>query len=351
MRAEIIKDRVLVEKKAINELYNTGYYGRPKDNGLELTLIEAAYLAYRGKIEVENEGKVLDFAEFFKKASTLQPAFELKYIVYKDIRERGFYVQPGVTDFRVYPRGSHPGKGAAKQFVYVRSERVPMPLKDLLRSLNAAENVRKQMILAIVDEESDITFYEVKRPRIKGGMGDTLYPDITTDATFLEDRVIIWDEDASNTLFENGFYGKPLDNQRLQLSLVESRYLMENGVINITDRQDNALDSESFTEIASKIEPEFLLKSSVYTDLREKGVVPKTGFKFGSHFRVYAQVESPSKIPHSEYLVHSIPSDHEFRLPVMSRAIRLANSVRKSMLYAIPTDDGIDYIDIGRVKM
>ncbi|SES69544.1 tRNA-intron endonuclease [Methanococcoides vulcani] len=351
MRAEIIKDRVLVEKKAINELYNTGYYGRPKDNGLELTLIEAAYLAYRGKIEVENEGKVLDFAGFFKKASTLQPAFELKYIVYKDIRERGFYVQPGVTDFRVYPRGSHPGKGAAKQFVYVRSERIPMPLRDLLRSLNAAENVRKQMILAIVDEESDITFYEVKRPRIKGGMGDSLYPDITADATFLEDRVIIWDEDASTTLFENGFYGKPLDKQRLQLSLVESRYLMENNVINIMDRQDNALDSESFTEIASKIEPEFLLKNSVYTDLREKGVVPKTGFKFGSHFRVYAQVESPTKIPHSEYLVHSIPSDHEFALPVMSRAIRLANSVRKSMLYAIPTEAGIDYIDIGRVKM
>ncbi|WP_135605217.1 tRNA-intron lyase [Methanococcoides sp. NM1] len=351
MRAEIIKDRVLVEKKAINELYNTGYYGRPKDNGLELTLIEAAYLAYRGKIKVENEGKVLDFAGLFKTASTLQPAFELKYIVYKDIRERGFYVQPGVTDFRVYPRGSHPGKGAAKQFVYVRSERIPMPLKDLLRSLNAAENVRKQMILAIVDEESDITFYEVKRPRIKGGMGDTLYPDITADATFLEDRVIIWDEDASTTLFENGFYGKPLDKQRLQLSLVESRYLMQNNVINIMDRQDNALDSESFTEIASKIEPEFLLKSSVYTDLREKGVVPKTGFKFGSHFRVYAQVESPAKIPHSEYLVHSIPSDHEFALPLMSRAIRLANSVRKSMLYAIPTEAGIDYIDIGRVKM
>ncbi|WP_445474523.1 tRNA-intron lyase [Methanococcoides methylutens] len=351
MRAEIIKDRVLVEKKAINELYNTGYYGRPKNNGLELTLIEAAYLSYRGRIEVEHCGKVLDFAGFFKIASTLQPAFELKYIVYKDLRERGFYIQPGVTDFRVYPRGSHPGKGAAKQFVYVRSERVPMPLKDLLRSLNAAENVRKQMILAIVDEESDITFYEVKRPRIKGGMGDTLYPDITTDATFLEDRVIIWNEDASTTLFENGFYGKPLDKQRLQLSLVESRYLLDNGVINIKDRQDNALDTESFTKIASKIEPEFFLKNSVYTDLREKGVVPKTGFKFGSHFRVYAQVESPAKIPHSEYLVHSIPPEHEFALPVMSRAIRLANSVRKSMLYAIPTDDGIDYIDIGRVKM
>ncbi len=351
MRAEIVKDRVLVEKKAINEFYNNGYYGRPKPNGLELTLIEAVYLAYRGKIEVEHEGKVLEFSDLFKEASILQPSFELKYIVYKDLRERGFYVQPGVTDFRVYPRGSHPGKGAAKQFIYVRSERAPMPLRDLLRSLAAAENVRKQMILAIVDEESDITFYDVKRPRLKGEMKEPLYPDINADATFLEDRVVVWDEEASNTLFENGFYGKPLDSQRLQLSLVESRYLLEKGVLNINNRQNESMDVDAFSKMASEIEPEFNLKSSVYTDLRDEGVVPKTGFKFGSHFRVYSQVESPTKIPHSEYLIHSIPIDHEFTLPVMSRAIRLANSVRKRMLYAILTDDGVDYIDIGRLKM
>lgn len=351
MKAEIIKDRVLVEKKGVNELYNTGYYGRPKSEGLELTLIEAVYLAYRGRIEVEDKGEALDFAALFKAASILQSSFELKYIVYKDLRERGFYVQPGVTDFRVYPRGSHPGKGAAKQFVYVRSERAPMPLRDLLRSLAAAENVRKQMILAIVDEESDITFYDVKRPRLKGEMEEPLYPDINADATFLEDRVIVWDEVASKTLFENGFYGKPLDDNRLQLSLVESRYLLEKGILNLTDRQNEELQIDTFSAIASEIEPEFNMKSSVYADLRDEGFVPKTGFKFGSHFRVYSQVGSPTKIPHSGFLIHSIPIDHEFKLPVMSRAIRLANSVRKRMFYAIPTEEGTDFIDIGRVKM
>jgi tRNA-intron endonuclease len=38
-------------------------------------------------------------------------------------------------------------------------------------------------------------------------------------------------------------------------------------------------------------------------------------------------------------------------LPVMSRAIRLANSVRKRMLYAIEEREQMMYLDIGRIKM
>ncbi|MDD4249556.1 MAG: tRNA-intron lyase, partial [Methanosarcina sp.] len=57
------------------------------------------------------------------------------------------------------------------------------------------------------------------------------------------------------------------------------------------------------------------------------------------------------KIPHSEYLVNVIPVDYEFRLPVLSGAVRLANSVRKRMLFSIEKGDGVEYLDIGRVKM
>jgi len=345
------KDVVVADKQAINELYNVGYYGRPKGDILELTLIEAAFLIYRNRIDIELDGKTLDFAGFFKVASMRQQNFELKYIVYKDLRERGLYVQPGVTDFRIYPRGGHPGKTAAKSFVYVRTERIPMPLRDLMRSFNAALNVRKQMILAIVDEESDITFYEVKSIDPKGEM-DKIYPDITAWATLLEERVIIWDSEASSTLFEHGFYGKMLDESRLQLSLVESAYLLGNGIINVHDREsDVVIDIKEFSKRASAIEPEFLSKLKVYEDLRNRGLVPKTGFKFGTHFRLYSQVRSLDRMPHSENLVHTILPDHEFALPVMSRAIRVANSVRKHMVFAVQGERKIEYIDIGRIKM
>jgi len=344
------EDRVVAGKEAIEEIYETSYYGRPKKGNLILTLVEAAHLLYREKLEIEREGLSLGFEEYFKSASLLNPNFELKYIVYKDLRERGFYVQPGVADFRVYPRGGKPGKSSSRSYVYVHSERVALPLSVLLKNLESACNVRKQLIIAVVDEESDITYYEVQESDPAGNM-EQLYPSLHTPATMLEDRVIVWDGEASGKLYENGFYGKPLDQKRLQLSLVEGAFLLKNNIIEVTTRKDaNKLSFDDFCEKAAHIEPLFQRKYSVYEDLRTRKLLPKTGFKFGTHFRVYSEVKSSSKIPHSEYLTHSIGTQHEFSLPVMSRAIRLANSVRKRMLFAIEADE-IRHIDITRVKM
>jgi tRNA-intron endonuclease, archaea type len=350
LRAELKGDRVLAGKAAVAELYKTSYFGRPKGEELELSLVEAAFLQSRGKLEIELEGKLLDFRIFFEQASLRQPNFELKYIVYKDLKERGYYVQPSASDFRVYPRGSHPGKSASTIFVHVQSERQLLSVKFLKDSVYSAENVHKQFVLAIVDEESDLTFYEVKTAVPKGEMPEP-YPAVRTDATFLEDRVITWDTEASQTLYVRGFYGKMLDSERLQLSLVESLYLFSERVITIRDRNGKIFSFDQFVEEALKIESSFLGKYGVYKNLRDSGHVVKTGFKFGTHFRVYKKVESIEKIPHSEYLVNAIPADFEFKLPVMSGAVRLANSVRKTMLFAIEKGDKVEYLDIGRVKM
>ena len=78
-------------------------------------------------------GKELDFQAFFQAASSLEKGFEFRYVVYKDLRERGYYVQPGRPDFRVYPRGGHPGKSPAEFYVLVISERMPLPLQEIMQ--------------------------------------------------------------------------------------------------------------------------------------------------------------------------------------------------------------------------
>ncbi len=253
-------------------------------------------------------------------------------------------------DFRVYPRGSHPGKSAANLFVHVQSERQLLPVKFLQEAVVSAENVRKQFILAVVDGESDLTFYEVKTVVPEGDMPEP-YPTVKTDATFLEDRVIVWDAKASETLYARGFYGKMLDSERLQLSLVESLYLFSRGVITVRDRNGKVFSFDEFIEKASEIESSFLRKYSGYKNLRDSGHVVKTGFKFGTNFRVYRKVDSIEKIPHSEYLVNVIPADFEFMLSIISGVVRLANSVRKTMLFAIEKGEEIEYLDISRTKM
>ncbi len=350
MKGLLKGDRVVFAADAVPELYETLHYGRLKGESLELALVEAAYLIDREKISVEEAGKPLDFRAFFIKASQAQEYFELKYIVYRDLRERGYFVQPGVTDFRVFPRGGKPGQAHSRQFVHVISERKPLPMTEIVNNLQAALNVRKEMVLAIVDEESDITYYGVKAVTLKGGMSPLDVQASPGVATLLEDRVVIWDQDLSGKLHAQGFYGNPLDEKRLQLSLVEAAYLIMRDMLEIDDVTGAVMSLEAFVARALVFEPGFERKLKVYADLRDKGLVAKTGFKFGSSFRVYEQFESIVKIPHSRYLVDALEDGHVFPLQALSRSVRLANSVRKEMAFAYEKD-GIHYFSLGRIKL
>ena len=345
LQGQLKEDRVRLGPEALADLYQQGYFGRPRGKGLELSLVEAAYLLDRSRIGIASQGKELDFKAFFQAASSLEKGFEFRYVVYKDLRERGYYVHPGQPDFRVYPRGGHPGKSPAEFYVLVISERMPLPLKDIVGPVRVAAQLRKKLMLAIVDEESDITFYEAREKALSGKTAEAEEGGM---ATLLEDRVVLWDPDASQRLHENGFYGKSV-GERLQLSLVESAYLLEKGLIQLVDRAGEPLDLPDFLARARLIESDFDLKYQVYRDLRERKLVVKTGFKFGTHFRVYKNVEGLQKVPHSEYLVHTVPQDHVFLPPVLSRAVRLAHSVRKQMIFAYP-GDGVRYLEIGRLK-
>ena len=345
IRGQLKNDRIILGPEALSDLFEQGYFGRPKGKGLELSLVEAAYLLDRSRIRISSDGNELEFKAFFQAASSLEKGFEFRYVVYKDLRERGYYVQPGRPDFRVYPRGGHPGKSPAEFYVLVISERMPLPLKEVIGPVRVAGQMRKKLMLAIVDEESDITFYEAKEKTMSGKMTDEEKGGM---ATLLEDRVVLWDADASRRLHDHGFYGKPV-GERLQLSLVESAYLLEKGLIELVTRSERPVELQGFMAKARQIENEFDLKYSVYKDLRERKLVVKTGFKFGTHFRVYKQVERLVKVPHSEYLVHTVPRDHIFLPPVLSRAVRLAHSVRKQMVFAYPDED-VKYLEIRRLK-
>ncbi len=337
--------KVRLGRSAVEELYEQGCFGRPVKRGLELTLVEAAYLLDREKIEVRYGGDDLDFRTFFELCSGLESGFEFRYVVYKDLRERGYYVQPGITDFRVYPRGGRPGKTPAEFYVRVISERLPLSLNDILEPVRVAHQMRKRLMLAIVDEESDITFYEARMKELRGAMRETPPGGV---ATLLEGRVVLWDPMFSERLHQEGFYGKPVGG-RLQLSLVESAYLLERGVIEVVDRSGSPLMQDEFVERARSIEKDFDMKFRVYRDLRDRNLVVKTGFKFGSHFRVYKNVKGLDRVPHSEYLVHSVPEDYVFHLPGISRSVRLAHSVRKEMVFAYE-DGGVKYLEIRRIK-
>lgn len=160
-------------------------------------------------------------------------------------------------------------------------------------------------------------------------------------------KVIVGDNDLRSFLIDKGF-GEG-DGRRHELSLVEALYLLENGKLEVVCGDKN-LDFESLLKVGSKAEKNFYAKYKVYADLRNRGLLVRTGFKFGCDFRVYERGGN-IKSSHSKYLVHVVAEEYMCSFPELARGIRLAENVNKTMVYAVVDEEGdITYYQMERIR-
>lgn len=149
------------------ELYNQSSYGKLLENGkVQLSLNEAMYLIEKKRLEVvDGRGKTIDEEKFLAKAKKLEPNFRIKYSVFKDIRNRGYIIKTALkfgADFRVYDRGVKPGEDHAKWIVYPVSEKNILTWYEFAAKNRVAHSTKKRLLIGIVDEEDDVTYYEIK---------------------------------------------------------------------------------------------------------------------------------------------------------------------------------------------
>jgi tRNA-intron endonuclease len=322
MDAHVTDGLVRLGSAGRERFYDSRGYGMPDDGGLLLSRVEAAHLLSRGDLEaVDGRG----FREFL---ATAGAGLAARFVVYADLRERGFYLtpardgwvdEPEGADFVVYPRGNGPWDDAVEYRVRVVAERDAVPAAGL-----------GDVVLAVVDEESELTYFETSVPTFDG----TSTADVagTADAVLLDDRVLVWEPPAG--LHDRAFYGQPFDDGALQLSLVEAAHLADTGTLRFDGGPEAVLDSGRAVE-----GERFDRRRAVYAALRTRGVVPKTGFKFGADFRTYADVDSVDELGHSERLVRVVSPDHAFSPRDLSLDVRLAHGVRKEMVFALADDD------------
>jgi tRNA-intron endonuclease len=131
----------------------------------------------------------------------------------------------------------------------------------------------------------------------------------------------------------------------LILSPVELLYLMGTGTITLV-RRTGTLNPDEFLTIAGETDQELAIKNAVYTELRTHGYTPRTGYKFGHHFRVYC-----GKNVHSDLLVHAVEKEAELQMSVISRSVRLAHSVKKKMFFGAVHSSGIQFVEFARIKL
>ena len=159
MNSELSGNLVIVRDKKGISLHEKSYYGNIIREGLQLSLIEALYLAEKEKISILKDGKKVSIEEMFQ--IIRREDLLTKYLVYKDLRNRGYIVKTGFkygSDFRLYERGKSPGNGHSDYLVKVVSEDYGIKSSDFSSYVRVAHGVNKKLLFAVVDEENDITY-------------------------------------------------------------------------------------------------------------------------------------------------------------------------------------------------
>lgn len=271
------------QPESVSSLLN-GFYGCMKNGIIHLFVEEALYLMdirnARCFDQSLNEYKFNDIAKLFKSKKQMA-----KYFTYKDWRDRGLIARP---------------------------------------SSELSERYARNSIKKYPSEKLSLDKYAIY---------GRFYPD---------DLWTIVDDDAvGKDLYERywfGQYGSYKAEQRgklLKLDAYETLFLIRHADLVL----ENATE-KSVISAAKKKHKYFLNLYEVYEDWRLHGYVLKTGFKFGTHFRLYFPGASPVKTSgqwvHSRHVVHCFPRQSKLLIAEWARAIRVAHSVKKTFVLAIP---------------
>jgi tRNA-intron endonuclease, archaea type len=190
-----------------------------------------------------------------------------------------------------------------------------------------------------------VTYYSVREAKPRGHM-PTPKVERRVLVHFLGDRAVVADPEGTQTLRSVGYFGK-LVGPRLQLSLLETAFLLKSGLIDVRrGKTDRPVSLRTLVREAGSIQPDFSLRLRAFEDLTARGVIAKTGFKYGAHFRAY---EGDPDAHHAKYLVHVVPKGHRGAWPDISRAVRLAHGVKKQILFG-EIGESVRYVKLERVR-
>ncbi len=167
----------------------------------------------------------------------------------------------------------------------------------------------------------------------------------TPEAELVENFLVVWDPEQGVRLYRAGFYGKPLGIPKpktpefdapLILDLMEGLYLMEKGLLTVYKEPGRkTITPKELLQIARKLHEDFDLKYTVYQQLRNQGLIVTPGIKYGCDFVVYKR--GPG-LEHAPYMLTVKKPDDEITATEIVKAGRLATTVRKRFIIAIPNE-------------
>lgn len=161
-KGELLENRIVVwNVEEARRLYASGFYGKPlgvsKPKGTDfnapliLDLMEGYYLAEKGRLKVLESGRPVGLRRLKTICRKEYAEFDVKYLVYKILRDSGLVVTPGIkfgSDFAVYKKG--PGLEHAPFIIQVFRSSNELTATQVVLSGRLATTVRKRFVVAVV---------------------------------------------------------------------------------------------------------------------------------------------------------------------------------------------------------
>ena len=164
--AQLHKDYSLIVDKSSSSIYSQGWFGQfTKSNHLRLDPFETVLLLERNKIEVIDIDNVsLPVSEVVAFFSERTQNFLVHYLLYKDLRGRGYVVKKHSTNgkyFELYERGATPKRAKHLALVVPMIEGIMFNIDDIDQIVSEAKKINKQLIFAVIDSLGDVSYYSV----------------------------------------------------------------------------------------------------------------------------------------------------------------------------------------------
>ncbi len=165
VKAVLAGENVFSNTTEAMNLYGISRFGELVEGKVHYSLSEALYLVEKKKMNLYVKGKKLGFEKFFEKAKDIDKKIQTKYFVFRDMRNRGYIVKTALkfgAEFRVYEKGIFPGQDHARWVLYPVHESLSLTWHEFAAKNRVAHSTKKNLLIGIVDDEGDVTYYEIR---------------------------------------------------------------------------------------------------------------------------------------------------------------------------------------------
>lgn len=148
-----------------DSLQQDGYGYRKQKGEIKLDHCEALYLLEKERLTIidEAERRLLSFQEVLNRGLGVDPLLWAKYIIYRDIRGRGFVAKSNSdTSFLVYERGTYQKKPSSYE-IYNIYEGATESIGHLEEILLKTKRSGRFLKLAVIDRRGEVVYYSLEK--------------------------------------------------------------------------------------------------------------------------------------------------------------------------------------------